>query len=94
MNDYQILGLEKGASLQAIKIAYKALAKKLHPDIGGDNEKFVITQMAYHRLVKQLTTPRVCHECKGFGVTHEMTGFIVNEIQCYYCKGTGVICAK
>lgn len=94
MNDWKTLGLEIGAPLEEVKIAYRVLSKLHHPDVGGDSRMFVTVQLAYHRLEKQLTTPRVCLQCKGSGIMHEMTGFIVNEVQCSYCKGTGVICAK
>jgi molecular chaperone DnaJ len=36
MNPYQILGITPGASREQIKIAYKNLAKKYHPDISKE----------------------------------------------------------
>ncbi len=36
---YKILGVDKGASKQEIKKAYKKLAKKYHPDLNKDNPK-------------------------------------------------------
>ena len=38
-NYYKILGVEKNASLEEIKSAYKEKAKLHHPDVGGDPEK-------------------------------------------------------
>ena len=36
---YEVLGLEKGASEDAIKKAYRKLAKKYHPDVNpGDTQ--------------------------------------------------------
>ena len=40
-NYYQELGLEKNASKIEIKSAYRSLAKKYHPDTGGNKEKFL-----------------------------------------------------
>lgn len=37
---YQILGIDRNASADDIKSAYRKLAKKYHPDLGGDPEKF------------------------------------------------------
>lgn len=37
---YQILGIDRNASADDIKAAYRKLAKKHHPDLGGDPEKF------------------------------------------------------
>lgn len=37
---YQILGIDRAASADDIKAAYRKLAKKYHPDLGGDPDKF------------------------------------------------------
>ena len=47
---YQILGVEKGASVDEIKKAYRKLAMKYHPDQGGDQEKFKEVNEAYQVL--------------------------------------------
>src|SRR3990172_9917075 len=47
---YQILGIPKDASNQDIRKAYKELAKKHHPDKGGDQEKFKELSQAYEVL--------------------------------------------
>ena len=47
----QLLGLEPGASLQAIKRAYRRLAKAHHPDLGGDPQAFHRLDAAYRLLL-------------------------------------------
>ena len=38
-NPYEVLGLKKGASDQEIKLAFKKLAKKYHPDLHPDDKQ-------------------------------------------------------
>ena len=50
---YEVLGLQKGASQDEIKRAYRSLAKKYHPDINkepGAEEKFKEINEAYDTL--------------------------------------------
>jgi DnaJ like chaperone protein len=62
-NAYKILEIEKGTSPQAIKKAYRKMAKKFHPDkvqhLGeahkkGAEEKFRKVQEAYEQLQSEL----------------------------------------
>lgn len=48
---YHVLGLERGATLRDVKAAYRRLAKKYHPDVGGDPEVFKRIYAAYHHIV-------------------------------------------
>ena len=54
-NYYEILGLEKDASEEEIKFAYRMLAKKYHPDMNKTDpnakEKFIKINEAYNVLV-------------------------------------------
>lgn len=47
---YQTLGVERTASADEIKRAYRKLASKHHPDKGGDNATFQDIQVAYDTL--------------------------------------------
>jgi hypothetical protein len=47
----QLLGLEPGASREAIKRAYRRLAKAHHPDLGGDPAAFHRLDAAYRLLL-------------------------------------------
>ena len=50
MNLYEILGLPGDASEADIKRAYRDLSKVHHPDVGGDETKFVEINTAYKIL--------------------------------------------
>jgi DnaJ-class molecular chaperone len=52
-NHYKLLGLEPTASKHEIKSAYRALARKLHPDVAKDTEsatRFKLISNAYTTL--------------------------------------------
>jgi DnaJ-class molecular chaperone len=48
---YNILGVEKTATADEIKKAYRKLASQHHPDKGGDTKKFQEIQEAYENLI-------------------------------------------
>jgi DnaJ family protein A protein 2 len=50
MSYYEVLGVQKNASKDEIKKAYRKLAMKEHPDKGGDPEKFKAISEAYETL--------------------------------------------
>lgn len=51
MDPYSVLGVDRNASKDDIKKAYKKLAMKHHPDKGGDEKKFKDITNAYNDLV-------------------------------------------
>jgi len=51
VNHYEVLGIEKTATPAAIKKAYKRMAKKHHPDKGGDSQQMVLVNKAYDTLM-------------------------------------------
>lgn len=57
---YNVLGIERGASDEEIKKAYRAMSRKYHPDANINNpnravtdEKFKEIQQAYDRIMKE-----------------------------------------
>lgn len=52
-NPYVVLGVAPGSGADAVKRAYRKLAKEWHPDAaGGDLERFLEAQRAYETLVE------------------------------------------
>jgi hypothetical protein len=45
------LGLPLNSSMETIKSKFRELAKKYHPDLGGDSEKFIELVKAYKKLI-------------------------------------------
>ncbi|PXW55057.1 DnaJ domain-containing protein [Methylobacterium sp. B4] len=50
---YQVLGLERGASLEEVRAAHRSLMKRLHPDQGGSVERAARVNAARDRLVNR-----------------------------------------
>ncbi len=53
---FEILGLEVGATAEAVGAAYRTLAKNLHPDHGGTAEDFKKLQQAYEMALSRLSS--------------------------------------
>ena len=51
---YEILGIDKNASKEALNNAYRGLARIYHPDVGGNAEEFKRIRKAYDDGLKQL----------------------------------------
>lgn len=67
---YQILGVDKSASADDIKRAYRKQALKYHPDRGGDQQKFKEVNEAY----QVLSNPQKKSQFDQFGQTFEGMG--------------------
>lgn len=77
---YRVLNLEIGATLGEVERAYKRLARKHHPDKGGDPEKFNLISQAYTFIVQEmedmgLTQQAVREEKKVEKQTYSTEGF-------------------
>ncbi|MEK7545881.1 MAG: DnaJ domain-containing protein [Patescibacteria group bacterium] len=54
MTPHEVLEVEPSASIDEIKKAYKKLAKKHHPDKGGDPKKFKEVNEAYNAILADM----------------------------------------
>lgn len=80
---YEVLGVSKDASLNDIKLAYRRLARKLHPDLNKTDpkakEKFIELQEAYEVLSDE--NKRQNYDRFGFnGVQVDMSDFFSGGI--------------
>jgi DnaJ-domain-containing protein 1 len=54
---WQVLGVEPEADQSAIRNAYRALARRHHPDAGGDPSEFKRLRRAYEQALAQIDYP-------------------------------------
>ncbi len=56
---YQLLGLDREASLDRVKLAYRSLARKFHPDLNPNDvqahQRFITLNQAYQLLLDSVT---------------------------------------
>ncbi len=54
VNPYALLGLTPVASSTQIQFAYRRLAARVHPDRGGDAQRFSLVRESYEMLIDPL----------------------------------------
>ena len=69
---YSVLGVQRGASEEEVKKAYRKLAQQHHPDKGGDEAKFKEVKEAYEKISAGEPEPMFHHSHAGMDI---------NEIQ-------------
>ena len=95
---YEVLDVSPSATSQQIRDAYWNLARKVHPDHGGDAEAFAEITKAHATLTNtglraqyddylNLTMER-CPRCSGSGLVYSIRG---NESKCNTCLGRGYL---
>jgi curved DNA-binding protein len=67
MNHYETLGIDRQATPDEIKRAYRKLASQHHPDKGGDKTKFQEIQAAYDTLSDANRRQQYNMQLDGFG---------------------------
>ena len=91
-----MLQLLPDAGWPAIREAYKVLARRWHPDAGGDAEQFARICEAY-RVLRATEAERnrlrhLCPECQGARMLSVRRGWrVVSTVGCPRCDGLGSI---
>jgi curved DNA-binding protein len=92
-NFYDTLGVAETASEKEIKNAFKALAKKYHPDQGGDENKFKEINEAYDTLKnsekRQEYDAMRKYGTRGSGVNQQGNDFFSEDIFQDFFSGFG-----
>jgi len=86
MNPYQTLGVDRNATADEIKQAYRRLASQHHPDRGGDKARFQDIQAAYDTLTdpqRRAAFDNPQHNFGGFA----SAGFDFNDLFSMFGQG-------
>ena len=83
---YKILGVDKNASKDEIKKAYRTLVRTKHPDKGGSEEEFQNIQLAYDTLSDK-NKRKVYDEYGEEGLKEGMTGEEPTDIFDLFTRG-------
>lgn len=105
LTHYGTLGVERTASAEEIKVAYRAMATAHHPDRGGDHDTMAALTVAYDTLGnhgKRVAydalldlTGKECGACAGAGRKYKQKGFNTRlPIRCAACDGEGFTAVK
>lgn len=87
--DIELLGLDDDCTPVQVKNAFRALALRHHPDLGGDPDAFQRCREAYSRvLADALRRAQVCPVCDGRGVVELRSGFASIKQVCPRCAGS------
>ncbi len=74
---YQLLGLDREASLDRVKSAYRALARRFHPDLNPNDaqahQRFITLNQAYQLLIDRMPAVPVARPANSPETAPEMT---------------------
>lgn len=88
---YEILGVDRNATQDQIKLAYRKLSKKHHPDVSGGNKEsekiFLEVQEAYKVLKDQAA--KEAYDARLDGVHQDWGSKQANEKQSTHQQTTG-----
>lgn len=90
----EVLGVELGISVEALKQRWRQLARELHPDLAGPGhlDQFVLARQAYDTLLPvRISASLWCEGCGGSGrISTGTRGFGGTvDMRCPTCDGAG-----
>ncbi len=88
---YELLHVDRGATLEEVSASYRELAKTGHPDITAAYAtlKNAARRAEYDKELLMLHGP--CPDCGGEGRRYKQKGFTVRvHMVCAGCKGSGI----
>jgi len=89
MNPFEVLSLSETATPEEVKARWRELASELHPDRGGDGNRFHECRKAYDLALALANEPKVCGNCGGVGKVTVARGFNQVKLPCDVCGGSG-----
>lgn len=98
MDYYNILNLNKDASIDEIKESYKKLIKKYHPDKNNDinsSNKFIQIQEAYKNLIKQKTSNKyynIFSDLYNEGIFDKYVNLLFNKVIYNHIDQNKILC--
>lgn len=90
MSPFDVLNLPQDATPADVEARWRVLRSELHPDKGGDAEKFDEAKKAYEKALHEASQPKVCENCGGAGKVVVQRGFIQTTVVCQACRGSCV----
>ena len=94
IDDYKVLNISKNATIKEIKDQYKLLAKKYHPDKGGDHEHFIKVDQAYKNLINKKTSniyENIVKDLYNEGIFNKYINLLYNKFIFNYSDSDKII---
>lgn len=83
---FTLLGLAETATESEVRQQWRALLHVHHPDVGGDNDRFMQLRQAFNEAL-DLAHNRKCPRCGGSGFVEAAAGGTRIKIRCGGCNG-------
>jgi DnaJ-class molecular chaperone len=90
-----VLGLGGGRladlTREGVHRRYRELARRHHPDLGGDRAAWDELLLAYQTLLAEMARPRCCPSCRGSKTQASFVKGRLVSVPCHFCGGEGLV---